>query len=362
MAINNSVPNAIITWPVYGHARAVALLQRSLQPPQLGTAPSKPHHASLFLGPRQVGKSTLARIFAQAILCSDPLHRPCGVCRSCQLMQRGSHPDFRLLQPVDRGGAVDRLNGILRVEQAAELIHDAALRAVEGRYKVFLIQDFHNANDAFANKLLKTLEEPPEHVILCLTAIDRSQLLPTISSRCQLIELRPLTPAVIAHALVTTWQAAPEQANLLARLANGRLGWAVQQLAEPAGQQERLTQLQTLCQMLAANRIARLALAEQLAANRDSQQLFGLLEVWLSWWRDLLLAQAGCADECTNIDQLDEISRQAQRVSMKEIQAYLARLSRIEGYLHHTVNTRLALDVLLLQMPRIAAGQMSLPA
>jgi DNA polymerase-3 subunit delta' len=206
------------------------------------------------------------------------------------------------------------------------------------------------------------LEEPPEHVILCLTAVDRSQLLPTINSRCQIIELRPLAPDVIAHALMTTWQAAPEQANLLARLANGRLGWAVQQLAEPENQHERLTQIQTLWQMLAANRIERLALAEQLAGNRDSQQLFGLLETWLSWWRDLLLAQAGCADQCTNIDQLTEISRQAHLLSMTEIQQHLARLQQIEGYLHHTVNTRLALDVLLLHMPRIRSSTMPLQA
>lgn len=340
-------------WPVYGHVAAVTQFQRIWQPAQNGHGAGTPYHATLLLGPRQVGKSTLAQVFAQAILCTDRERRPCGDCRSCRLMARHSHPDFRLLQPVDKNGAVDRLDGTLRADQAAELIHDAALRPVEGRYKVFLIQDFHNAHDAFANKLLKTLEEPPASVILCLTATDRSQVLPTIVSRCRLIELRPLAPEIIAEALVSNWQASPEEARLLARLANGRLGWAVEQLTKPQGQQERIAQLQTLWQLMAADRIERLALAEQLAANRNSQQLFGLLETWGTWLRDLLLVRAGCGVHCANIDQETRLAQQAGSVTMADIQQTLALLGRIEGYLHHTVNTRLALDVLLLRLPRL---------
>src|SRR5688572_31588769 len=95
-------------------------------------------------------------------------------------MQHSNHPDLRIVQPLDKDGAVDRADGTLRTEQAAEIIHEAALRPMEGRYKVFLIQDFHNANPTFANKLLKTLEEPPDHVLLLLTARDRESILPTI--------------------------------------------------------------------------------------------------------------------------------------------------------------------------------------
>lgn len=323
------------------------LLQRTTLP-----GAGRPHHANLLLGPRQLGKSTLARTFAQALLCTGA-SPPCGDCRSCRLMAKGSHPDFRVLAPTDKSGAVDRLDGTLRVEQAAELIHDAALRPVESRYKVFLIQDFHNANDASANKLLKTLEEPPPHVVLCLTATDRSSVLPTIVSRCQIIELRPLDPDTIAQALMKDWQAEAEQAQLLARLANGRLGWAVEQLTHPDKLQERRTHLQTLWQLVAANRIERLAFAEQLAASRNSQHLFGLLELWTVWWRDVLLAQADCLALCANLDHQEEVLRLAQALSPTAVQHYLQLLLRIEGYLHHTVNTRLALDVLVLGLPNM---------
>lgn len=347
------IPTQATGWSVYGHTGAVGLLRQLLAHP-VQEQSDKLHHAYLFWGARQIGKSTLCKAFAQAILCTGEHERPCGTCRACRLMAKGSHPDFRLVQPTDKNGAVDRLDGTLRVEQATEIIRDAALRPAEGRYKVFLLQDFHNANDGFANKLLKTLEEPPPHVVLCLTALERNMLLPTIVSRCQAIELRPLERAAIAQALMSSWQVEAEQSELLARLANGCLGWAVQQVGHPEGLQERLKQLQTLWQLMVANRIERLAFAEQLAAHRSSQQLFGVLEVWSTWWRDLLLAQNGCIELCTNVDQQNELTRQMQRVPMAEIQRYLRTLKRIEGYLHHTVNTRLALDVLVLQMPALA--------
>lgn len=346
--IESTQPGA---WPVYGHRGAVQLLQHLTQSTAHQPGQDILHHAYLFWGPRQIGKSTLVRAFAQAILCMGGPQRPCGECRACRLMSKGVHPDYRLIQPVDKSGAVDRLDGTLRVEQAAEIIRDALLRPVEGRYKVFFLQDVQNANDGFANKLLKTLEEPPPHVVICVTALERTSVLPTIVSRCQPLELRPLDVATITRGLMEGWQAPAEQAGLLARLANGRLGWAVEQLQHPKGQEERVQQLQTLWRLMGANRIERLAFAEQLAAQRNSQQLFGLLELWATWCRDLLLVQNDCLELCCNVDQQSTLVQQARTVTAAAIQQYLHALKRIEGYLHHTVNTRLALDVLLLQLP-----------
>jgi DNA polymerase-3 subunit delta' len=131
------------------------------------------------------------------------------------------------------------------------------------------------------------------------------------------------------------------------------MGWAVQQLMQPHGQQERLAQLQDLWRLVKANRIERLNFAERLAANRNNQQLFSLLELWTSWWRDVLLSQSDCANLCSNMDQQPEIERQARLLAQGHVQNYLRTLRQVEGYLHHTVNTRLALDVLLLQAPSI---------
>jgi len=337
-----------VGWPVYGHTWAVNYLQRTLQSTAGGL-----RHAYLYIGPQQVGKSTLARAFVQALFCEKSSTQPCGDCRSCRLLQHGNHPDFRVIQPMSKEGTVDRAGGTLKVEQAADIIHDAALRPMEARYKVFFIQDFHQANPAFANKLLKTLEEPPDHVVLILSARDRESILPTIVSRCQVIELRPLTVAEVENALVQRWNAPAEQAVLLARLAKGCLGWAVQQLADREGASRRQEQLAQLRQLVQADRVERLHFVEQMATDRNNEHLFAMLELWSTWWRDVLLAQVGCPEACCNVDQQEEIARQAAGLESTTVREYLHTLRRIEGYLRHTVNTRLALDVLLLRLPQM---------
>ncbi|MBW7883074.1 MAG: DNA polymerase III subunit delta' [Caldilineaceae bacterium] len=314
-------------------------------------------HAYLFLGPPQIGKTTFARAFAQAILCETAVGHPCGTCRACQLVARNNHPDFRLLQPLDKDGNPDRDKGELRTEQAADLIREVALRPVEGRLRVFLIQDVHAANPYFANKILKTLEEPPEHAVLLLTAQHRSAVLPTIVSRCQVLELRSLDEKTVAEALSTGWQASGSQAQLLARLANGKLGWAVGQLARPDALSQRQEHLETLWRLMDADRVERLAYANNLAAGRNSRQLFGLIEVWMTWWRDVLLAQSGGGDACSNIDHEDRIAAHARAIDSETVREYVKTLTRIEGYLRHTVNVRLALDVVLLRLPALASAR-----
>lgn len=343
-------------WPIYGHTAATQFLQHLVQPVGDHAMPQAAlRHAYLIVGPQQVGKRTLARAFARAALCTHAKERPCGQCRACQLMARDHHPDLRVIQPVDKTGAPDRIGGMLRVEQATEIIHDAALRPMEGQYKVFLIQDMHLANDGFANKLLKTLEEPPAFALFCLTALDRNELLPTIVSRCQVVELRPLATETIVDALVQQWQVAPTEATLLGRLARGRLGWAVQQAQQPDQSEQRLGELQTLWQLSAADPVDRLLFAEKSASSFTNRHLFAMIDLWMVWWRDVLLVQTGCAETCCNVDQLPVLRQQAAAVPDKTVRDYLRTLQRIESYLHHTVNVRLALEVLLLKLPTVTA-------
>lgn len=343
-------------WPVFGHHWAIQLLAKTTVPAVAGLARNGPSHAYLLLGAPQIGKSTLAKAFAKALLCTDPVQRPCHRCRNCQLVARDSHPDLQYFQPKKKlpnkeETVVDRVDGSILRDQADVVVHEAALRPVEARYRILLIQDAHRAHVVFQNKVLKTLEEPPPNTILILTAHDRAGILPTIVSRCQVLELRPLDTAAVEQALRSGWQVAPEPAALYARLSSGRLGWAVEQLSDEQSGRQRQDQLAQLWELLPADRVQRLAFSESLAANRDSRQLFGMLQLWTAWWRDVLLVQAGCDDACSNIDQEPELKRQAHLLEQDAVRKLMHTLQRIERYLHHTVNTRLALDVLVLQLP-----------
>jgi DNA polymerase-3 subunit delta' len=128
----------------------------------------------------------------------------------------------------------------------------------------------------------------------------------------------------------------------------------VKQLGDQGGAERRQEQLTQLWRLTRAGRVARLDFSEQLSTGRNNQNLFGMLEVWTTWWRDVLLTQVGCPEACCNVDQVEEISRQAAALDVTSVREYLHTLQRIEGYLRHTVNTRMALDVLLLRLPKIS--------
>ena len=106
--------------------------------------------------------------------------------------------------------------------------------------------------------------------------------------------------------------------------------------------------------MIAADPVERLLFAEKSATTFTNRSLFEMVDLWTTWWRDVLLVQSGCADNCCNIDQTVRLQQQATQVPLTTVRDYLRTLQRIERYLQHTINTRLALEVLLLQLPSLS--------
>jgi len=320
-------------WPVVGHQWAVKLLQRALAAGQLS-------HAYLLSGPPQVGKTTLARACAQALLCTAEAP-PCGQCTACRKVERGVHPDLHIIAP-------QRTN--LLIDQVRELQRQAALSPVEARYKVFILRQIERATAPAANALLKTLEEPPPHVVLFLTLTQGGRTLPTVASRCQQLTLRPLSRAQVAQALRERWQVPAERAELLARLSQGRLGWAVRMLDDDSAWRERAQRLDELLTLSERSRVERMRYAEQL--SRMAAEARNVLHLWSSWWRDLFLLQNGCEEQVANLDRLDLLRREARRYDDQEVRAFLSVLAATGRYLEQNVSPRLALELLLLRLPR----------
>src|SRR3972149_4248943 len=259
-------------WNIISHEWAVRALASSI-------AANRAAHAYLLTGVHGIGKTTLARTYAQALQCTSE-NRPCGECNSCQKITRNSHPDVRIVEGVPVGfkfdertavppRANDRERRILKIEQIRVLQRDLSLSPFEGRYKVVILRRFEEANEEASNAFLKTLEEPPAHVRIVLTARDASLLLPTITSRCQVLALRPLPADVIESALIERWEANKKTARLLARLSAGQLGWAVRASADPSQVEARNAHLDELIASLREGRAERLQRAEKIASNTE---------------------------------------------------------------------------------------------
>lgn len=329
---------------IFGHSWAVQAFSDAVRFDRVG-------HAWLIAGPDQVGKLTLARVFAMALNCTAA-ERPCGECRACRLIAADRHPDVAVVQPEvsGRGKLTHKIEAIRELQRALQLA------AYEGRYKVALVRRFDAATAGAANAFLKTLEEPPARVVLVLTARDADAVPETIKSRCRVIPVRPLPVDVVRQALVTGRQVPYEQADRLAQLSGGRLGWAVRAAQEPALAAAHADALAMLRAALAGNRTARFKLAERLADKPD--ELPDLLAIWSTWWRDLLLTLhgRGAAPLLVHRDEQPQFDRLAAVWSAEAVHQALRQTETAAVQLGQNANTRLVLEVLFLRYPSDASA------
>ena len=357
--MNTSIPVQPSGWPLIGHDRPIDLLRKSLRTGLLS-------HAYLFTGPEGVGKHTAAIALAMTVNCQGDVPAgqpwpdvPCLLCPSCSRIMRGGHPDISEInlevqaQALGDTGKKAAPAKELKIDIVRDMQSSLGLSPHNARRKVYIIGDAARLNEEASNCLLKTLEEPPSHSMLILLAPDEEAVLPTISSRCVQVQFRPLSRTLVAHSLSDVWGAEEEQAEMLAALSGGRLGYAVGLLSDDGALSRRRSALEEAALLTGAPVLDRVEAAAKLARRfTDARsELYDMLDEWETWWRDVMVVKAGVQELAAGVDQLPSLQSIARRTPVAKAADAVRLIQATRTQLLENVNPRLALEALTLGLP-----------
>jgi DNA polymerase-3 subunit delta' len=356
---------------IIGQQRVKDLLNRSI-------AAKKLAHAYLFYGQRGIGKQALAVEFARTLLCSRRGEEACGECASCMKVVSLQHPDLRIVFPLPVGKSekhgdhpIDSLDidqvqqvreqinlksqdlyyqiqipkaNFIKINSVRDLRRNSSMTSVEGTWKIFLIFDADLMNAEASNSLLKTLEEPAENTLLVLTTSEKDRLLPTIVSRCQLIQFSPLQDVEIAQALEVRDGVGPDEAALTAKIAQGSYSVARELL--PANVvAERKEVLNFIRASLGWKEISLTEMIDALASSNDRRQIEQWMKVLQTWFRDaLVLREMGGQEKVRGESDKDIVSfvqkfpRANLEQAIQSVEDHIA-LVRKNVYLHLILTT-----------------------
>ncbi len=334
----------------------------------------------LFTGQAGSNKTTAAYAFAQAILCA---HGGCGDCETCERILRRRHPDVRYFEP----GGVD---GYL-AEQVREIVGDVNMAPVQAKRKVYLLDRADRLGASAANAFLKTLEEPPEHVVLLLLARTREGVLPTIVSRCQVVPFRQIPESVAAGMVAQNSGVQPDQARYALAACNGSIDRAIEfarskdrflfrrrvfEVLEALALADDLDILEYAAELLekskapldlvrrgldadleesrefmAASAIRQIEARNKRALSKRTKEAFyEITALARSWLRDVLMIAGGTADLVVNDDRTQALESVALRADEARVVCALAAVREADTAIRYNVSPETCFDVLLLQI------------
>jgi len=316
---------------IKGQAQAIKILQKEI-------ATSSISGAYLFSGPAGVGKTLSALTFAKALNCKKADIDSCDECSSCRKIEHHNHPDVRIIAPE---------NDSIKIEQIRNLKREISYKLYEGRKKVWIIEEADKFGLAAANSILKILEEPPPQAVLILISQTKEGLLPTILSRCEIIRFFPLPLPEIEKIIAQRLPQDSDRIHILARLAQGRVEEALHLTKEENTLKIREELLNALRKNMNLEEIFKLAAQWANYKGKELQRIFDMI---LFWFRDILILRQGGDKWLINYDKVEELAREKDKYSVKEIKRIMETIEKARYYLKSNVNQKLVLEALWLKL------------
>lgn len=243
---------------------------------------SKVSHAYILNGEKGVGKKTLASVVAKSLQCESGEADPCGKCKSCLQAETGNQPDIIWIKH-------EKPNVISVDEIRTQLVNDIDLKPYSSRYKIYIVPDSQMMNQQAQNALLKTLEEPPEYAIIMLLTNNVDKFLPTILSRCIVLNFKPVEPLHMMEYLVSNIGVDQEKARFCTDFAQGNLGKAVRLAISPDYNEIREDSVRLL------RRISDMEMDEIIQAVKNMGKykldIADYIDIMTMWFRDILMVK-----------------------------------------------------------------------
>lgn len=318
---------------IYGQEQIKEHLQNAL-------AAGKISHAYIISGEKSAGKEFIARVFAMALQCEKGGTEPCQECRSCRQALSDNHPDI-----IKVGH--EKPNTISVDDIRTQVNADVAIKPYSGRHKVYIIGDAEKMTVQAQNALLKTLEEPPEYAVILLLTSNVNALLPTILSRCVMLDMKPVPDEVVRRYLCSQLQVPDYKAEVCVAFARGNIGKAKALASSEDFEKVKAEALSLL------KYIQDMELNEIIAAVKKiteyKLEIGDYLDICVIWYRDALLFKATSdVNHLIFREELQALRRTAQRSSYEGIENIIRALDTAKRRLDANVNFELVMELLML--------------
>lgn len=305
---------------------------------------NKVSHAYIFEGDKGSGKKLLAENYIRMLQCENPdaSGEACGKCQSCIQMDHKDHPDVIWVSH-------EKPNTISVKDAREQIVNSVDVKPYKGPYKIYVVDEAEKMNPQAQNAILKTIEEPPAYSIVMLLTANRGAFLPTILSRCVLLDVKPVEQKRVKHYLEEVYKIPEEQADFFSRFSMGNIGKAIN-LSGSEGFVELKNHAIDLLKHIYELNIYELA--DKVKDFKDWKNEIGdYFDIMVMWYRDLLLLKS-CDDKKSLIflNEYDSLRRQCDKLEYMGINAIFEEIDLARSRLFSNVNFETVIEVLLIKI------------